>query len=150
MSSHGGAGAQGRFGARACLLLDFAVYFAPSPSRESGHFPDRRPFEASPAAGTARYRSTLPECRYIPHPDAGALVFCSREYRGRHGPIGVVMKIAQVSPLFESVPPSLYGGFQRIVSLLTGGGGGRGHDGTLIALRESQRPARLVPVTQKA
>src|SRR5690625_5583628 len=102
MSSHGGACVQGRIWPPACLLLDFAVYFAPSPPRESGHFPDRRPFAASSAAGTARYRRTLPECRYVSHPDAGALVFCSREYRGRHGPIGVVMKIAQVSPLFES------------------------------------------------
>ena len=33
--------------------------------------------------------------------------------------IEVIMKIAQVAPLIESVPPRLYGGTERIVSYLT-------------------------------
>ena len=43
------------------------------------------------------------------------------------------MKIAQVAPLIESVPPRLYGGTERIVSYLTEELVRLGHDVTLFA-----------------
>ncbi|HEX6655279.1 MAG TPA: glycosyltransferase family 4 protein, partial [Candidatus Limnocylindria bacterium] len=48
------------------------------------------------------------------------------------------MKIAQVAPLAESVPPQLYGGTERIVSWLTEELVGQGHDVTLYASGDSQ------------
>ena len=47
------------------------------------------------------------------------------------------MKIAQVSPLWESVPPKLYGGTERIVSYLTEELVRQGHDVTLFASGDS-------------
>jgi glycosyltransferase involved in cell wall biosynthesis len=55
------------------------------------------------------------------------------------------VRIAQVAPLFESVPPRLYGGTERIVSYLTEGLVRRGHDVTLFATGDSVTRARLVP-----
>src|SRR5579872_7313005 len=55
------------------------------------------------------------------------------------------MRIAQVAPLFESVPPKLYGGTERIVSWLTEGLVRLGHDVTLFASGDSMTSARLVP-----
>src|SRR5438477_952323 len=55
------------------------------------------------------------------------------------------MKIAQVSPLFESVPPQYYGGTERVVSYLTEELVRRGHDVTLFASGDSVTAARLVP-----
>ncbi len=60
------------------------------------------------------------------------------------------MKIAQVSPLFESVPPRLYGGTERIVSFLTEQLVRIGHDVTLFASGDSRTSARLVPITPAA
>jgi glycosyltransferase involved in cell wall biosynthesis len=54
------------------------------------------------------------------------------------------MKIAQISPLIESVPPRLYGGSERIVSYLTEELVRRGHDVTLFATADSQTDAKLV------
>ena len=54
------------------------------------------------------------------------------------------MRIAQVSPLFESVPPRLYGGTERIVSYLTEELVWQGHDVTLFASGDSESSARLV------
>lgn len=56
------------------------------------------------------------------------------------------MKIAQVSPLFESVPPRLYGGTERVVSYLTEELVKQGHDVTLFASGDSITRATLVPV----
>jgi uncharacterized protein YbjT (DUF2867 family) len=56
------------------------------------------------------------------------------------------MRIAQVAPLFEAVPPQLYGGTERVVSHLTEELVRRGHDVTLFASGESQTAATLVPV----
>ena len=53
------------------------------------------------------------------------------------------MKIAQVAPLWESVPPKLYGGTERIVSYLTEELVRQGHDVTLFASGDSQTLARL-------
>jgi len=56
------------------------------------------------------------------------------------------VRIAQVSPLFESVPPKLYGGTERVVSYLTEELVAQGHDVTLFASADSVTTARLVPV----
>jgi glycosyltransferase involved in cell wall biosynthesis len=60
------------------------------------------------------------------------------------------MKIAQVSPLAESVPPSLYGGTERVVSWLTEALVADGHDVTLFASGDSLTSARLDPMCIKA
>jgi glycosyltransferase involved in cell wall biosynthesis len=60
------------------------------------------------------------------------------------------MKIAQIAPLIESVPPRLYGGTERIVSYLTEELVGLGHDVTLFASGDSMTSARLVPCCPKA
>jgi hypothetical protein len=52
------------------------------------------------------------------------------------------MKIAQIAPLIESVPPRLYGGTERIVSYLTEELVGLGHDVTLFASGDSMTSAR--------
>jgi glycosyltransferase involved in cell wall biosynthesis len=60
------------------------------------------------------------------------------------------MKIAQVSPLIESVPPRLYGGTERVVSYLTEELVRQGHDVTLFASADSETAARLVPCSSEA
>jgi glycosyltransferase involved in cell wall biosynthesis len=55
------------------------------------------------------------------------------------------MKIAQIAPLAESVPPRRYGGTERIVSYLTEELVCRGHDVTLFASGDSTTSATLVP-----
>lgn len=54
------------------------------------------------------------------------------------------MRIAQVSPLFEAVPPQMYGGTERVVANLTEELVRQGHDVTLFATADSQTSARLV------
>jgi glycosyltransferase involved in cell wall biosynthesis len=60
------------------------------------------------------------------------------------------MRIAQIAPLAEPVPPQLYGGTERVVSLLTEELVRRGHEVTLFASGDSDTDARLVPVTREA
>ena len=60
------------------------------------------------------------------------------------------MRIAQVAPLFESCPPRLYGGTERVVSYLTEQLVADGHDVTLFASRDSRTGARLVPGAPQA
>jgi glycosyltransferase involved in cell wall biosynthesis len=60
------------------------------------------------------------------------------------------VRIAQVSPLFESVPPRLYGGTERVVSYLTEELVRQGHGVTLFASGDSITAAELVPVCVKA
>jgi glycosyltransferase involved in cell wall biosynthesis len=60
------------------------------------------------------------------------------------------MRIAQIAPLFESVPPSLYGGSERVVSWLTEELVRLGHEVTLFASGDSHTSARLVPACEKA
>ena len=55
------------------------------------------------------------------------------------------MRIAQIAPLNESVPPELYGGTERIVSYLTEELVMLGHDVTLFASGDLKTAARLVP-----
>src|SRR6266566_1216725 len=54
------------------------------------------------------------------------------------------MRIAQVAPLIESVPPSRYGGTERVVSLLTEELVRQGHAVTLFASGDSRTAAKLV------
>jgi glycosyltransferase involved in cell wall biosynthesis len=56
------------------------------------------------------------------------------------------MRIAQVAPLTESVPPTLYGGTERIVSYLTEELVRLRHDVTLFASGDSRTSAKLVPI----
>ena len=60
------------------------------------------------------------------------------------------MKIAQVAPLYESVPPRLYGGTERVVSYLTEELVRQGHDVTLYASGDSRTSARLRAVCDRA
>ena len=60
------------------------------------------------------------------------------------------MRIAQVSPLYESVPPQTYGGTERVVSFLTEELVRAGHDVTLFASGDSRTAARLVPITERS
>lgn len=60
------------------------------------------------------------------------------------------MKIAQVAPLYESVPPKLYGGTERVVSYLTEELIRLGHDVTLFASGDSTTKARLVAPCARA
>jgi glycosyltransferase involved in cell wall biosynthesis len=60
------------------------------------------------------------------------------------------MRIAQVAPLYEPVPPRRYGGTERIVSYVTEELVRRGHDVTLFASGDSQTAARLMAITERA
>lgn len=60
------------------------------------------------------------------------------------------MRIAQISPLIESVPPKLYGGTERIVSYLTEELVRQGHEVTLFASGDSATAAELVPCAPTA
>ena len=55
------------------------------------------------------------------------------------------MRIAQIAPLAEAVPPKLYGGTERVVSWLTEELVALGHDVTLFATGDSRTSAKLVP-----
>jgi glycosyltransferase involved in cell wall biosynthesis len=60
------------------------------------------------------------------------------------------MRIAQIAPLTESVPPSLYGGTERVVSFLTEQLVAMGHDVTLFASGDSRTSAELVSIWPQA
>jgi len=64
----------------------------------------------------------------------------------RQGPL----RIAQVAPLYESVPPRLYGGTERVIASLTDQLVAAGHDITLFASGDSTTSARLVPACRAA
>src|ERR1700690_1091711 len=64
----------------------------------------------------------------------------------RHTP----MRIAQISPLFEAVPPKLYGGPERVVYSLTEELVAMGHDVTLFASGDSVTSATLAPMRDRA
>ena len=53
------------------------------------------------------------------------------------------MRIAQIAPLYESVPPVGYGGTERVIAAICEGLVGLGHDVTLFATGSSTTPARL-------
>jgi glycosyltransferase involved in cell wall biosynthesis len=60
------------------------------------------------------------------------------------------MKIAQVAPLIESVPPKAYGGTERVVHYLTEALVQMGHEVTLFASGDSRTAGRLIPVVDRA
>jgi glycosyltransferase involved in cell wall biosynthesis len=60
------------------------------------------------------------------------------------------MRIAQVAPPFEAVPPSKYGGTEYVVATLTEELVRRGHDVTLFATGDSHTSARLAPIVDRA
>ena len=60
------------------------------------------------------------------------------------------MRIAQVAPLLESVPPRLYGGTERVVSYLTEALVARGHQVTLFASGDSRTSASLTSFRDQA
>jgi len=60
------------------------------------------------------------------------------------------MRIAQIAPLAEAVPPKLYGGTERVVSYLTEELVRLGHDVTLFASGDSETAARLVACAPRA
>jgi glycosyltransferase involved in cell wall biosynthesis len=60
------------------------------------------------------------------------------------------MKIAQIAPLMESVPPRYYGGTERVVSYLTEELVAQGHEVTLFASGDSITAADLVPCCTQA
>ena len=60
------------------------------------------------------------------------------------------MKIAQIAPLYEAVPPRLYGGTERVVAHLCDALVELGHEVTLFAAADARTKARLVPVRDQA
>jgi glycosyltransferase involved in cell wall biosynthesis len=60
------------------------------------------------------------------------------------------MRIAQIAPLYEAVPPALYGGTERVVAHLSDALVDLGHDVTLFASADSQSKARLIAMRNKA
>jgi glycosyltransferase involved in cell wall biosynthesis len=62
----------------------------------------------------------------------------------------MILKIAQISPLYEAVPPKLYGGTERVVAWLTDALVAAGHDVTLFASAEADTRATLVPARDQA
>src|SRR5262244_3979268 len=60
------------------------------------------------------------------------------------------MRIAQIAPLTEAIPPKLYGGTERVVSWLTEELVAQGHDVTLFASGDSRTSAKLESVWPKA
>jgi glycosyltransferase involved in cell wall biosynthesis len=60
------------------------------------------------------------------------------------------MRIAQISPLFEAVPPKLYGGTERVVHWLTKALMAMGHDVTLFASGDSDPTLNLAPMRKEA
>lgn len=58
-----------------------------------------------------------------------------------------MLRIAQIAPLIESVPPKFYGGTERVVAYLTDALVKLGHDVTLFASGDSITKARLVSVS---
>ena len=60
------------------------------------------------------------------------------------------MRIAQIPPLYEAVPPRLYGGTERIVGHLTEALVALGHEVTLFAAADARTRAKLVPVRDQS
>jgi glycosyltransferase involved in cell wall biosynthesis len=60
------------------------------------------------------------------------------------------MKIAQIAPMYESVPPLLYGGTERVVAHLCNALVSQGHEVTLFASGDARTRARLLPMRERA
>src|SRR4029077_1939439 len=68
----------------------------------------------------------------------------------KEGGFSFGMRIAQVAPLYESVPPKYYGGTERVVSYLTEELVRHGHEVTLFASGASETNARLVAACRRS
>jgi glycosyltransferase involved in cell wall biosynthesis len=62
----------------------------------------------------------------------------------------LTMKIAQIAPLYEAVPPRLYGGTERVVAHLANALVDLGHEVTLFASADTQTRAQLAPMRAQA
>jgi glycosyltransferase involved in cell wall biosynthesis len=104
-----------------------------------------------PAVGTNAYAACLQHLQY-PRPRACSLLVGRVRTKSTIArPLaGHPLRIAQVAPLFESVPPRLYGGTERIVSYLTEELVRLGHRVTLFASADSRTSAELVPMCDVA
>jgi glycosyltransferase involved in cell wall biosynthesis len=65
--------------------------------------------------------------------------------KSRYSHSGAKLRIAQIAPLYERIPPKLYGGTERVVSYITEELVRRGHQVTLFASGDSQTGAKLAP-----
>jgi glycosyltransferase involved in cell wall biosynthesis len=61
-----------------------------------------------------------------------------------------MLRIAQIAPLYESVPPKLYGGTERVVAYLTDELVNQGQEVTLFASGDSTTKGRLIPICEHA
>lgn len=80
----------------------------------------------------------------------GLLKFYVPQRLEPHYSLSLTMKIAQIAPLYESVPPTCYGGTERVVSYLTEALVKLGHQVTLYASGDSITRARLRAACQRA
>src|SRR5512139_2634335 len=65
-------------------------------------------------------------------------------------PLARPLRIAQIAPLAEAVPPRLYGGTERVVAHLTDALVAAGHDVTLFASGDARTAARHAPMRERA
>ena len=98
------------------------------------------PSVSAPMNGDTQYPIDVAQNSPLTYPTDGSL---------SSPPSGPPMKIAMVAPLAESVPPSHYGGTERVVSVLTEELVRRGHDVTLFASADSVTTATLVPCARQ-
>src|SRR5436190_14299794 len=75
---------------------------------------------------------------------------CLPAWGAFRSPTGDTMRIAQVAPLTEAIPPKLYGGTERVVYWLTEELVALGHEVTLFASGDSQTSAKLEPFWPRA
>src|SRR5690554_2376079 len=61
-----------------------------------------------------------------------------------------ILNIAQIAPLYESIPPKLYGGTERIVHYLTEELINQGHQVTLFASKDSKSNATIISPVDRA
>jgi glycosyltransferase involved in cell wall biosynthesis len=80
-----------------------------------------------------------------PPPVSAELLKRERSRRAKRGRVERPLRIAQVAPLTERVPPRLYGGTERVVAILCNELVRQGHDVTLFASGDSHTSATLVP-----
>jgi glycosyltransferase involved in cell wall biosynthesis len=93
----------------------------------------------------------VPKSRHIQRPHSDPAGTSRRRFRNHADQSRQhAMRIAQISPLFEAVPPKLYGGTERVVYSLTEELVAMGHDVTLFASGDSVTSATLAPMREKA
>jgi glycosyltransferase involved in cell wall biosynthesis len=97
--------------------------------------------------GPTQRGSKLFERRRVKFPGF-ATVFSAAAAAGANGTIQ--MHIAQVAPLYEAVPPKLYGGTERVVANLCDALVDQGHEVTLFATADADTKAHLVAVRDQA